>query len=57
LVLLEEQDRSRRDRAQIAEGCERIERGLLLANNEPEKRYLARRLAEMRGRIGNAQDT
>jgi RNA polymerase sigma-70 factor (ECF subfamily) len=33
------------------------ERGLLLAKNEPEKRYLARRLAEVRGRIGNAHDT
>lgn len=33
------------------------ERGLLLAKNEPEKRYLARRLAEMHGRIGNAHDT
>lgn len=33
------------------------ERSLLLAKNEPEKRYLTRRLAEMRGRIGNARDT
>jgi RNA polymerase sigma-70 factor, ECF subfamily len=33
------------------------ERSLLLAKNEPEKRYLARRLAEMHGRIGNAHDT
>jgi len=33
------------------------ERSLELAKNEPEKRYLARRLQEMRGRIGNAQDT
>lgn len=33
------------------------ERSLLLAKNEPERRYLARRLAEMRGRIGNARDT
>ncbi|HEX2871539.1 MAG TPA: sigma-70 family RNA polymerase sigma factor [Polyangiaceae bacterium] len=33
------------------------ERSLLLAKNEPEQRYLTRRLAEMRGRIGNAHDT
>ena len=33
------------------------ERGLELAKNEPEKRYLTRRLNEVRGRIGNARDT
>jgi RNA polymerase sigma-70 factor, ECF subfamily len=33
------------------------ERSLALAKNEAEKRYLARRLAEMRGRIGNRRDT
>jgi RNA polymerase sigma-70 factor (ECF subfamily) len=33
------------------------ERGLELAKNEPEKRYMARRLAEARGRIGNRADT
>jgi RNA polymerase sigma-70 factor (ECF subfamily) len=33
------------------------ERGLQLAKNEPEKRYLSRRLEEMRGRIGNRRDT
>jgi len=33
------------------------ERGLALATNETEKRYLARRLDEMRGRIGNRRDT
>jgi RNA polymerase sigma-70 factor, ECF subfamily len=31
LVLLEDQDRSRWDRAQIAEGCERVERALRMA--------------------------
>jgi RNA polymerase sigma-70 factor, ECF subfamily len=33
------------------------ERGLELAKNEPERRYLSRRLAEVRGRIGNPRDT
>jgi RNA polymerase sigma-70 factor (ECF subfamily) len=33
------------------------ERSLQLAKNEPEKRYLSRRLEEMRGRIGNQRDT
>ena len=33
------------------------ERSLQLAKNEPEKRYLTRRLQEMRGRIGNPRDT
>jgi RNA polymerase sigma-70 factor, ECF subfamily len=33
------------------------QRGLELAKNEPEKRYMARRLAEARGRSGNASDT
>jgi len=33
------------------------ERSLALAKNEPEKRYLARRLSEMQGRIGNRSDT
>ena len=32
-------------------------RGLELAKNEPEKRYMARRLAELSGRIRNAGDT
>jgi RNA polymerase sigma-70 factor (ECF subfamily) len=33
------------------------ERGLELAKNEPERRYLSRRLAEVRGLIGNPRDT
>ena len=33
------------------------QRGLELAKNEPEKRYMARRLGEMQGRIRNAGDT
>ncbi len=33
------------------------QRGLELAKNEPEKRYMARRLDEMRGRTRNARDT
>jgi RNA polymerase sigma-70 factor (ECF subfamily) len=33
------------------------QRSLELAKNEPEKRYLGRRLQEMRGRIGNPRDT
>lgn len=33
------------------------ERGLALAKNEAEKRYLSRRLGEMRGRTGNRRDT
>ena len=33
------------------------ERSLELAKNEPEKRYLTRRLQEMWGRIGNPRDT
>ncbi len=33
------------------------ERSLELAKNEPEKRYLARRLSDVRGRIGNPRDT
>jgi RNA polymerase sigma-70 factor (ECF subfamily) len=32
-------------------------RGLELAKNEPERRYMARRVREMQGRIGNARDT
>jgi RNA polymerase sigma-70 factor (ECF subfamily) len=35
LVLLEDQDRSRWDRAQIAEGCERVERALRLGGATP----------------------
>ena len=35
LVLLEEQDRSRWDRAQIAEGCERVERALRAGGPTP----------------------
>jgi RNA polymerase sigma-70 factor (ECF subfamily) len=41
----------------FAEAVPDYERGLALAKNEPEKRYMARRLAEARGRIGNAPDT
>ena len=33
------------------------QRGLELAKNEPERRYMARRVSEIRGRIGNARDT
>ena len=33
------------------------ERGLELAKNEPEKRYMTRRLADAKGRPGNATDT
>ena len=33
------------------------ERALELAKNEPERRYLARRLEEIQGRIRNARDT
>ena len=33
------------------------QRSLELAKTEPEKRYLSRRLAEVRGRIGNQHDT
>jgi len=41
----------------FAEAVPDYERSLELAKNEPEKRYLLRRLREMQGRIGNARDT
>ena len=33
------------------------ERGLTRAKNEPEKRYMERRLAEAKSQLGNAPDT
>jgi RNA polymerase sigma-70 factor, ECF subfamily len=42
---------------QFAAAVPDYERSLQLAKNEPEKRYLTRRLREMRGRIGNPRDT
>ena len=41
----------------FAEAVPDYERSLELAKNEPEKRYLQRRLREIQGRIGNARDT
>jgi RNA polymerase sigma-70 factor (ECF subfamily) len=47
----------RRRLERFAEAVPDYERSLELAKNEPEKRYLRRRLQEMQGRIGNARDT
>ena len=41
----------------FAEAVPDYQRGLELAKNEPEKRYMARRLQEIEGRIRNAGDT
>ena len=47
----------RRRLGQFASAVPDYQRGLQLAKNEPEKRYMARRLDEMQGRIRNARDT
>ena len=41
----------------FADAVPDYERGLELAKNEPEKRFMALRLTEARGRTGNAPDT
>jgi RNA polymerase sigma-70 factor (ECF subfamily) len=46
-----------RRQGRFADAVPDYERSLELAKNEPERRYLTRRLAEMRGRIGNPRDT
>ena len=47
----------RRRLGQFGAALPDYQRGLELAKNEPERRYMARRIREMQGRIGNALDT
>jgi RNA polymerase sigma-70 factor (ECF subfamily) len=55
LVLLEEQDRSRWDRAEIAEGLERVERALRLGGPTPYAIQAA--IAALHARAARAEDT
>ena len=47
VVLLDDQDRSRWNRAQNAEGSAVLERALGPTRQEPERRFLERRLSEL----------
>ena len=49
LILLDDQDRSLWSREQIAQGTALVERALGLTRQEPQRRFLERRLAELPG--------